>query len=251
MKTNNEIIPFDFKGRNVRVIKDGNDNPWFIGKDVCKILNITKYRDAIEKITKEDKKLAPLKVDTSSQIREIIIINESGLYTLILRSNKPEAKEFKRWVTHDVLPSIRKYGGYVDINKIDMFIDTFFTIPDEERPMLKQMMEDNIRRKKQIEEQKPKVEFYEKIMKSDASFSMGAAAKILKFPGIGRNILFKILRDEGLLMDSKEEFNLPYQWTINKEWFEVSPKIYENGGSYIQVYVLPKGMERIRDILNK
>ena len=250
MKTNNEIIPFDFKGNNVRVIKDSNDNPWFIGKDICKVLGYKKdTSDVIKQHCKYAKLFSSPKLGVSPN--GMVIIPESDVYRLIIKSTLPSAIKFEKWIMEELLPSVRKYGGYVDINKIDMFIDTFFTIPEEERPMLKQMMEDNIRRKKQIETDKPKVEFYEKIMKSDASFSIGTAAKILKFPGIGRNILFKILRDEGLLMDSKEEFNLPYQWTVNKDWFEVSPKIYGNGGSYIQVYVLPKGMERIRDILNK
>lgn len=250
MKNNNEIIPFDFNGRNVRVIKDEDDNPWFVGKDICVVLGIKYHRDAINRLDKDECRSVRLDGIINAGNPNMTLINEVGLYTLILRSDKPQAKKFKKWVTHEVLPSIRKHGGYV--HNVDLFIDTFFvSVSEEERPALKQILENNINSKKKLEEQKPAVEFFEKIMKSDASFSVSATAKILKFPGIGRNILFKILREEGLLMDSKDEFNMPYQWTINKGWFETSPKIYDSGKVYTQVFVLPKGMEAIRNILNK
>ena len=104
-------MKFDFKGRTLATITDKKGNPWFIAKDVCGVLGYrdtndgTKYLDSEEQNTCTDK--------SSGQVRHIKIINEPGLYSLILRSRKPEAKEFKRWVAHKVLPAIRKTGGYI------------------------------------------------------------------------------------------------------------------------------------------
>jgi prophage antirepressor-like protein len=106
----NEIIPFGYGDNLVRVVQTENGEPMWVAKDICDILGISKYRDAVAKL--DDDEGCPLKVDTLGGTQEMICINESGLYTLILRSNKPEAKPFKKWVTHEVLPSIRKTGGY-------------------------------------------------------------------------------------------------------------------------------------------
>lgn len=106
----NQIIPFNYESHEVRVIKDENGNPWWVAKDVCTVLEISKYRDAITKLDEDER--CPVKVDTLRGLQEMTAISEPGLYTLILRSNKPEAKRFKRWITHEVIPSIRTTGSY-------------------------------------------------------------------------------------------------------------------------------------------
>ncbi len=95
--------------RNVKI----KGEPWFVAKDVCSILGLSKYRDAIAKLDDDEKQGCPLQLDTPGGQQSLSIINESGLYSLILQSRKPEAKAFKKWITSEVLPSIRKYGCYI------------------------------------------------------------------------------------------------------------------------------------------
>ena len=109
----NEIQIFCYKSMPVRTVELDGDT-WFVAKDICDILEITKYRDAISKLDADERGLA--KVDTPGGMQDMTVINEAGLYTLLMRSNKPEAKPFRRWVTHDVLPSIRKTGHYTAPN---------------------------------------------------------------------------------------------------------------------------------------
>lgn len=108
METN--IIPFIYDESPVRVLMDGEKNPWFVAKDVCNILELGNPTEAIRDLEDDEKGLS--KVETIRGPREVNIINEPGLYTLVFRSNKPKAKTFRRWVTHEVLPSLRKTGAY-------------------------------------------------------------------------------------------------------------------------------------------
>ena len=106
----NELQNFNFSGQDVRIITI-NDEPWFVGKDVADILGYSNSRKALsDHVDDEDKGVT--KSDTLGGNQNITIINESGLYSLILKSKKPEAKQFKRWVTSEVLPTIRKHGAY-------------------------------------------------------------------------------------------------------------------------------------------
>ena len=110
------ILPFQFEAQAVRVQLDNNGQPWFVAADVCEVLTIGNSRDAVGRLDDDEKADVGI-TDTSSkgvtQGRTVTAINESGLYSLILTSRKPQAKRFKRWVTHDVLPAIRKTGGYL------------------------------------------------------------------------------------------------------------------------------------------
>lgn len=106
----NQIVAFDFESHNVRIVLDGHGQPQFVGTDVCEALAIRNSRDAITRLDDDEKGVAT--TDTLGGPQEVVVINESGLYSLILTSRKPEAKRFKRWVTHEVLPSIRKTGSY-------------------------------------------------------------------------------------------------------------------------------------------
>ena len=104
------VIPFVYDNQAIRVIKDEDGNFWWVAKDVCKALTLENTKWAIKNLDEDEKGVT--KVDTPGGEQKVIIINEPGLYALILRSNKPEAKIFKRWITHEVLPSLRKTGGY-------------------------------------------------------------------------------------------------------------------------------------------
>lgn len=107
----NNIIPFTYESQQVRVIKDDAGNPWWVAKDVCDVLNYSDVSMTMQ-ILDDDEKLIQVFL-VSGQNRDLWTVSEPGLYTLIVRSNKPEAKKFKRWITHVVLPAIRKNGHYV------------------------------------------------------------------------------------------------------------------------------------------
>lgn len=106
----NEIIPFGYDDQLVRTVMI-DDTPWFVAKDVCSALGIQNHKDSVAKSLDDDEKGVE-KIYSLGGVQETIVINESGLYTLIMRSNKPEAKRFRKWVTSEVLPSIRKTGQY-------------------------------------------------------------------------------------------------------------------------------------------
>lgn len=245
----NEIILFDFKGKNVRVVKDKNNDPWFVGKDVCKVLDINYYRDALSKLDKDER--GSVSLDTLGGLQEFITINEPGLYTLILRSNKPKAKEFKRWITHEVLPSIRKYGGFV--NNVDLFMNTLFKLtPKENKPVVRKMVEDYFEMQNKIEKDKHKVDFYKAVTGCNQSIDVGLTSKVLAREfnfNIGRNRLFSFLRDQRVLMEN----NIPYQKFIDKGFFEVAEihKEYPNNISqiYFQTKIFQKGIEFIYNLL--
>ena len=207
-----------------------NGEPYFVGKDVAEILGYSKARNAIANhVDDDDKKVAPIQGDLGG-IQEMTVINESGLYSLILSSKLPNAKRFKRWVTSEILPSIRKTGSYSIQSKPDSY-----TIEDPiERA--KRWIEEQEEKKAlevKIEAQKPLVEYAEHIQASDDSIDMKSMAKIASKRGIkiGRNKLFSFLRCHKIL----DSDNIPYANYMNRGWFEV----VEN------TYMLANGEERI------
>lgn len=107
---NKEMPLFEFKDKQIRVLTDENGDPWFVAKDVCDILEISNSRQVVQSLDDDEKDV--YNVYTRGGKQDMHIISESGLYSIVLRSRKPEAKAFKRWVTHEVLPSIRKTGNY-------------------------------------------------------------------------------------------------------------------------------------------
>lgn len=108
--------PFYFKGNELTTITDKNGDPWFVAKEVCGVLGITDHIQATRYLDEDEKGLFTKQTLGGSQ--KVTIINESGLYSLVLRSRKPEAKEFRKWITSEVLPAIRKTGGYIHGRKI-------------------------------------------------------------------------------------------------------------------------------------
>ena len=116
----NEIQTFTYQDEKVRTIQQNNE-PWFVLKDVCDILGISKYRDTASRLDEDER--GSVRVDTPGGEQEMTAVNESGLYHVILRSDKPEAKPFRKWVTSEVLPAIRKTGTYSVPNKQDKSIE--------------------------------------------------------------------------------------------------------------------------------
>lgn len=115
---NTEIQAFNFNGSPLRTLTDGNGDPWFVAKDVCNVLGLNNVGQALARLDDDEKSSITLNDGTPGTPTKAIV-SESGLYSLILASRKPEAKEFKRWVTHEVLPTIRKTGGYIPASEAD------------------------------------------------------------------------------------------------------------------------------------
>jgi anti-repressor protein len=217
-----------------------NNEPWFVGKDLAKCLGYSNTRDAIDKhIDKEDKGVA--KLDTPGGKQNMVIVNESGLYSLILGSQLPTAKRFKRWVTKEVLPSIRKHGAYLTDNVMDEILDN----PDFGIRLLEELKAERSEKQllqSQIEEDRPKVVFAEALEISETSILVGELAKILRQNGIdiGQNRLFKWLRNNGYLGRRGENYNIPTQYSMDLGLFEIKVRTINNPDGSTRTTKTPK-----------
>ena len=220
----NEIKIFDNPEFGKVRTMEINGEPYFVGKDVAEILGYSNTRDALTKhVDSEDKNTVAI-CDGKGNPNQTVI-NESGLYSLILSSKLPKAKEFKRWVTSEVLPSIRKHGAYaVDelLNDPEFAIKTF-TALKEERKRSKRLSE-------QIEADKPKVIFADSVSAAKSSILVGDLAKLLKQNGvnIGQNRLFEWLRQKGYLIKGGSSKNMPTQKAAEMGLFEVKVSTVNN-----------------------
>lgn len=212
---------------------------WFVGKDVAEILGYTNPSKALADHVDEEDKLNNESLSSLGQ-RGGWLINESGLYSLVLSSKLPTAKQFKRWITKEVIPSIRKTGGYFATPKT--YVEAFRALADAEEEKERLSLEN--------EEMKPKAEFYDTVAESSTTFEVGVVAKILNF-GIGRNKLFKFLRNEGILNPD----NIPYQQYVDAGYFKVVEMPYGklNGDTLVgkKTVVYQKGIDYIRKRLIK
>ena len=197
-----------------------NDEPWFVGKDVATVLGYKNTKDALSKHVDDEDKLGS-QIATSGQNREMTIINESGLYSLILSSKLPTAKKFKHWVTSDVLPSIRKTGSYQKPLSRDQLIAQALI---EAQAVIEE--KDN-----RIKEMRPKEIFSDAVATSKTSILIGELAKLLKQNGIeiGQKRLFAWMRNNGYLMKSGSSKNMPTQRAMQLGLFEIKEGSYING----------------------
>lgn len=207
-----------------------SDEPWFVAADVCKALELSNPTVAVSRLDEDER----AKFNLGRQ-GEGTIVNEAGLYSLIFGSRKPEAKVFKRWITHDVIPAIRKTGGYIQGEESmsdDDLIARALVMAQKKIELREQQLKE---KDAQLELQKPKVDFADHVTDSDNAIDMGTFAKYAQKQGItmGRNTLFKWLRDQGVLMDN----NVPYQRYLNAGWFRVIENIYNTGSGQ---YTTPK-----------
>ncbi|OTG53271.1 phage repressor protein/antirepressor Ant [Streptococcus agalactiae] len=228
---------FNFKGQEVRTVTI-NDEPYFVGKDVADILGYSNSRDALSKHVDTEDKLTS-QIATAGQMRNQTIINESGLYSLILSSKLPQAKEFKRWVTSEVLPHIRKHGAYVtDYKAVDLL-----TNPNALGNFLQGLTEQVKRLETKIEKDKPKVLFADAVSASKSSCLIGELAKILKQNGIniGQNKLFQWLRANGYLISRRgESWNQPTQKSMQLGLFELKKTAINHSDGHTTTNVTPK-----------
>ena len=211
-----------------------NGAPCFVAADICRALDIANSRDAVKRL--DDDERGVVSTDTLGGVQEMTVVNESGLYSLVLGSRKPEAKQFKRWITHEVIPTIRKTGGYV--NNDDLFVRTYLPNADDTTKALFRSTLETIRAQNaKLEEYKPKAIFADAVSASKSSILVGELAKILQQNGvaIGQNRLFAWLRNNGYLCCYGERYNMPTQRSMEMSLFEIKETTINNPDGSIRV----------------
>lgn len=215
-------------------IKTIDGEPWFVAKDVADKLGYAQTSNMMKRIDEEDSKSSIL----DGMNMKSSLINESGLYSAIIGSKLDSAKRFKHWVTSEVLPSIRKNGGYIANQE---------NLTPEQIVANALIVAQNIisQKDKQIEEMRPKADFFDAVADSKTAISMNEVSKVLGIKGLGRNNLFEFLRDNAIL----DRWNVPYQKYIDCGWFRVIEQKYtKNGEEHISIKTLvyQKGVDAIR-----
>lgn len=242
---NNEIQKFDFKGSSLRTLTDEAGEPWFVAKDVCDILGMSNPSMAVTALDKDEVAQIDPKDYLGSENRSnqaVNIVSEPGLYKLIMRSRKPEAKEFQRWVTHEVLPSIRKTGGYIPTTDVD----DDMTILAKAVMIGQRTMEAQKRKiaeqQTRIVELEPKARFADAVAASDGTCLAGELAKMLRQNGlkVGQNRLFRILRDDGYLGKSASNRNVPTQRAMELGLFRIKETTVTHADGHTTVSRTPK-----------
>lgn len=231
---------FLFNDQQVRtVVRDGE--PWFVGKDVASILGYRDTADALKKhVDLEDKGVGEMPTPGGKQ--KVKIINESGLYSLIVSSKLPTAKAFKRWVTSEVLPTIRKHGAYMDTDIIEKSLaDPDFLI--QLATTLKEEKQRRMEAEAKIAADEHKVDFYDAVGSTAATLTVERFAKLVTEKlGIntGRNRMFQWLRKNGFLQAN----NMPYQRYINNGWFKTY-EVIKAGHAFTVPSITGKGQQKL------
>ena len=212
-----------------------NGEPYLVGKDVADILGYQNgSRDINRHVDEEDRHKVML--FDGNQDKETIIINESGLYSLILSSKMPNAKKFKHWVTSDVLPSIRKHGAYMTEKTLEQAI----TDPDFLIKLATELKNEQAKRKEletKVAEDKPKVLFADAVETAQTSILVGDLAKLIKQNGvdIGQKRLFAYLRENGYLIKNGGSKNMPTQKSMEMNLFEVKERTINNPDGTVRI----------------
>lgn len=203
--------------------------PWFVGKDVARALGYKDTVNAMKTHVDEEDKKGGWRITTPYGEQEMTIINESGLYSLVLSSKLPGAKKFKRWVTAEVLPSIRRHGIYAK----DQVLEDMIADPETGIRLLRQIKEER-QRVRELEakaaDDRPKVLFADSVSASDTTILVGDLAKLLRQNGfaIGQNRLFELLRKEGFLIKDGARKNMPTQRAMEMGLFRVKERAISN-----------------------
>ena len=230
---------------DIRIVMNERGEPMFTASDVCKILEYSNPSKAIADHVDDDDRYNEKLERGGTQI----LITESGLYSLVIRSNKPEAKQFRKWVTSEVLPSIRKHGAYMTPDTLEQAILS----PDFIIKLATNLKEEQQKRsilEKENATLKPKAALMDKIIDSGEKIDIGQTAKILGLP-YGRNTLFRKLRESGVFFKNRNE---PKQEYVDRKYFELKEQWIERNSHdsfmVVKVLVTQKGLEFINKILD-
>lgn len=229
-----EIVPFNFDDHEIRVIMI-DDTPWWVAGDVCAPLEIKDTRQAVSRLDEDDRCTAPV-IDQLGREQLTWVVNESGLYDLILDSRKPEAKRLRRWITSEVMPQIRKTGAY-GLEKIDLptALERYAAALREQAAATARAIE----AENQVVELQPKAIEFDFYMDSGGLCDLGALAQAL---GGGRQRLIDRLRELGILVsrEASQGGVRPIQYYMEQHWFEVKLEDTATGPKYAS-YATPKG----------
>ena len=221
---------FDYQDKQVRTVTQGGE-PWFVAKDVCEILEISKHRDAISRLPEFMR--GSVVVDTLGGKQEMTAVSEAGVYKLVFTSRKAEAERFTDWIATDVIPSIRKHGVYAKDELLDN-PDLFITALQE----LKKEREQRKQLETKVEQDKPKVLFADAVTASNTTILVGELAKLLKQNNIdvGQNRLFAWLRENGyLIRRNGTDYNMPTQYSMELGLFSVKETSITHSDGHITV----------------
>lgn len=236
----NEVIPFTYEDTNVRTVATEDGTPWFVASDVAKILGYRMASDMTRRLDEDER--GTRSVRTLGGTQEMTVITESGLYSAILGSKVEGARDFKRWVTHEVLPSIRKRGGYLTPEATEKAL----TDPDFIIQLATSLKEERAKRaalEAENEANKPKVLFADAVTTSHTSILVGDLAKLVQQNGIplGANRLFKWLRKHGYLISRKgTDWNMPTQKAQELGLFRVKETAVTHPDGHVTVNRTPK-----------
>ena len=221
------------------VLKDGE--PWFVAADVCRALEISDTHKAVERLD-DDEKGRSL-IPTLGGEQELLIVNEPGLYTLVLGSRKPEARAFKRWITHEVMPAVRKHGGYLTpptiaelLENPDMIVELALTLKAE--------CEKRLAVESDLRVAKPKAEYFDDLVERNTLTGIGETAKELQWR---EKEFIHFLLEKGYVYRDQKERLRPYAEHVEDGLFELKEcKRDRNGWSGTQLLITPKGRESFR-----
>lgn len=231
---NENLKIWNYENSEIRTVEIEGE-PYFVGKDVAAILGYSNTRDALAKhVDEEDKNTVAIHDGIGNPNKTAI--NESGLYSLILSSKLPNAKQFKRWVTSEVLPTIRKHGAYMTDNTLEQAL----TSPDFLIKLATELKNEKEQRKaleEKVELDKPKVLFAEAVETAKTSILVGDLAKLIKQNGvdIGQKRLFEYLRENGYLMKNGNSKNMPTQKGMSLGLFEVKERTINNPDGTVKI----------------
>ena len=209
--------------------------PWFVAADVCRALEIGNPSMAVERLDDDEKGIST--IDTLGGKQRMTIINEPGLYSLVLSSRKPEAKAFKRWITHEVIPTIRKYGGYMTKSLLEQVLENPNLIYEFARRMLAEQQK-NERLRQELDRAKPKADYYDAFIHPESCTNIRATAKELKVP---EKMFTAFLIRKRYLYRAPSGSLMPYAKAADDGLFFVKDYIAVNGHQGVYTLVTPKG----------
>lgn len=229
-----DLIPFTYKDTPVRTVLV-DDEPWFVLSDLCKVLGLGTPAKVATRLAGDMKGMT--QIHTPGGQQEMTIVSEAGMYEVVIRSDKPEAVAFRRWITTEVLPSIRKRGGYLTPEAAEQAL----TDPDFIIRLATELKTERAQRAQleaQVEADKPKVVFADAVAASHTTILIGDLAKLLKQNGleIGAQRLFAHLRRDGYLINRKgADWNSPTQYAMELGLFTVKETAITHSDGHVSI----------------
>lgn len=214
-----------------------NDEPWFVASDICRALDIQNVTQAVQKLDDDERSMFNIGRQGNANC-----VNEYGLYSLVLASRKPEAKKFKRWITHEVIPSIRKHGGYIagqESMTDDQLLAKALLVAQSKIAERDQII---AQKQERIEQMRPKALFADAVSASKHSILIGDLAKLICQNGylIGQKRLFQWMRENGYLITQGSSYNRPKQRYVEQGLFEIKESTINNPDGSVRITITPK-----------